>query len=812
MQNLLYGQSYCGTSRTTSEEKQLHQHYLKSFRTLRKTTLDLPLQVIIVTSETGSERFERNEIDNLLLHANETFGKIGIKFHLKGDSVTTFISDEFVNFETRNEANLRAKFDRTDAINIYFVKSILNENGTRLSGYTSLPTLSVNSNRLFFSYGNNTIAEYNLLLEKTFLHEMGHYFGLLHTFQDNDSPDISERELVTRGVGANCSFTGDLICDTQADPYSSTSGLLGSFCNEITVTFSGSSDVNGDAFNPDTDNIMSYYVGCGNSFTPQQYQRMEALAAIRVSPDAAYQLLTPAPYIAVEKSSTKWFCQGTTASFKLEISEPTLLPQLRAEISDTSGYTFKPINARFTSGTVSFQIPEELPEGQKYRLRVSTETVEGFPTEHFEVRAKGSVSLNASAEKVNPGDSVLISVSLTGSGPWNFTLNEGSQFVSFGQNEMTFWKVINETTSISVISASQSCPISIQKEAVRIEVAPPDLNLLARASTEICSGESVELLVNNLNSANLGDYLVEIHGNGEIRKVSPSFTLFGISFLFPDELPSGIAYQVRLKGKNIGDYSTFSSIFLKETPPIPALKDTYFYCLGEEIGSFEVNGGKLNWYANTINLPLVNFDIDPTVSGEVVYFVSQTNEAGCESGTKRVEFRVHGFPTAYLSGDTTIYTNGEAMLHVTLSGESPWKITFGDNFEIVTSDEAFVRTVKPVSTINYRVISIENRCGAGSVEGSAQVQVIQPLSLTPELTSVQAYPVPALNTLTVVLDEPIIPGSLGIIDLNGRNMNFKISGKSEKSLTLDIEALPSGNYVLVIPGENSKRAIRFFKQ
>src|SRR5690606_25802709 len=126
-------------------------------------------------------------------------------------------------------------------------------------------------------------------------------------------------------------------------------------------------------------------------FTQQQYQRMEALVAIRVSPDAAYQLLAPAPYIAVEKNSTKWFCQGTTASFKMELSEPTFLPQLRAEISDTSGSKFKPIIARFTSGTVSFQIPEDLPSGQKYRLRVSTEAVEGFPTEHFEVRAKGSI-------------------------------------------------------------------------------------------------------------------------------------------------------------------------------------------------------------------------------------------------------------------------------------------------------------------------------------------------------------------------------------------------------------------------------------
>lgn len=44
---------------------------------------------------------------------------------------------------------------------------------------------------------------------KTFPHEMGHYFGLLHTFETSFGVEFVD--------GSNCSSTGDLFCDTPAD-------------------------------------------------------------------------------------------------------------------------------------------------------------------------------------------------------------------------------------------------------------------------------------------------------------------------------------------------------------------------------------------------------------------------------------------------------------------------------------------------------------------------------------------------------------------------------------------------------------------
>jgi len=97
------------------------------------------------------------------------------------------------------------------------------------------------------------------LTGKTFPHEMGHFFGLHHTFETNLGIELVN--------GSNCSTTGDLICDTPADPDGGTSND----CQLSPYT----QDANGDWYVPHIGNIMSYYSdGCSCSFTPQQYNRM----------------------------------------------------------------------------------------------------------------------------------------------------------------------------------------------------------------------------------------------------------------------------------------------------------------------------------------------------------------------------------------------------------------------------------------------------------------------------------------------------------------------------------------------------------
>jgi hypothetical protein len=84
---------------------------------------------------------------------------------------------------------------------------------------------------------------------RVFAHEMGHFFGLKHTFEGNGS------ELVD---GSNCVTEGDGICDTPADPYIEGEPLeqyVDGSCRFINQK----QDSDGNYYNPDLGNIMSYY-------------------------------------------------------------------------------------------------------------------------------------------------------------------------------------------------------------------------------------------------------------------------------------------------------------------------------------------------------------------------------------------------------------------------------------------------------------------------------------------------------------------------------------------------------------------------
>lgn len=103
----------------------------------------------------------------------------------------------------------------------------------------------------------------------TWIHELGHYFGLLHTFE----PPIGLAD------NSDCAINGDKICDTPADPYG--------FYNNTTCEYTGNiKDANGLYYNPLVENYMSYYVDCAKSFTHQQYLKM--ISTYKIDPQAHF--------------------------------------------------------------------------------------------------------------------------------------------------------------------------------------------------------------------------------------------------------------------------------------------------------------------------------------------------------------------------------------------------------------------------------------------------------------------------------------------------------------------------------------------
>ncbi len=243
----------------------LKQQFVKNFQTANHTIQYIPIKAHILTRSNGTGGLSLADLNKALNQANTYFINVGsgIQFYFCG-SVNYINSDTFFEFNTNNETSLCAVNDVNNAINVYFPNSIL-FGSLEVSGYAYMPsTLSV-TNRVFVRISNATDS-------RTLPHELGHYFNLLHTFQNSTSTNLTEREYVTRDPlqGANCSTTGDLLCDTPADPFGRDSlSLFG-------CSFQGiARDPQGNLYNPSLSNIMSYYpITCGNNFTSGQYSRM----------------------------------------------------------------------------------------------------------------------------------------------------------------------------------------------------------------------------------------------------------------------------------------------------------------------------------------------------------------------------------------------------------------------------------------------------------------------------------------------------------------------------------------------------------
>ncbi|MGQ0827263.1 MAG: M43 family zinc metalloprotease [Bacteroidota bacterium] len=167
-----------------------------------------------------------------------------------------YIHNSYYNIvKNENWKEMQALYNVKNRINIYYVNDIENPpNAAGFAGFGCITNLIEEGIVLKKTSGQKTLA-----------HEMGHYFGLPHTFIGNGI------ELVD---GSNCSTQGDKICDTPADPFvegDDASTYVDSNCKFISMK----KDANGQFYNPLVGNIMSYYPStCDCGFTHDQYMKM----------------------------------------------------------------------------------------------------------------------------------------------------------------------------------------------------------------------------------------------------------------------------------------------------------------------------------------------------------------------------------------------------------------------------------------------------------------------------------------------------------------------------------------------------------
>ncbi len=147
-------------------------------------------------------------------------------------------------------------------INLYYVTSITgDESGmTELGGICKMDSFGIRVDK-------KSVKSIRVLA-----HQMGHYFGLKHTFEDNRTKELVD--------GTNSLTTADGIEDTPADPYiPADKSLMQTYINfdnkrKCEYIYSAV-DIKGMYYAPLVGNIMSHYPEmCDCGFTDGQYLKM----------------------------------------------------------------------------------------------------------------------------------------------------------------------------------------------------------------------------------------------------------------------------------------------------------------------------------------------------------------------------------------------------------------------------------------------------------------------------------------------------------------------------------------------------------
>jgi len=231
------------------------------YRSLPNLNKTLSVSVHIIETFYSVSPLSKSEIEDKFYSLSQALEPIGLSFSVCSyDTILNprfKVLDVFNNVLPHNREDdiLYEMYRNPNTINIYYIDWF---DDYMVSGAAYMPG---GPDAIFLTRHSGI---------NTLIHEMGHFFGLFHTFQNGD-------EYVSRdSTWANCETAGDGLCDTEADPLNSfIDETIYSSSVDCTVINSPKQDIFGDYYIHPTDNYMSYYKDeCGQLFTPEQFSVM----------------------------------------------------------------------------------------------------------------------------------------------------------------------------------------------------------------------------------------------------------------------------------------------------------------------------------------------------------------------------------------------------------------------------------------------------------------------------------------------------------------------------------------------------------
>ncbi len=231
--------------------------------------------VDILSNSSADSAWKRNEINDEFQLAKNLLRPYNICLVLEG--VEYIANSSFLDFNVANIAALQAVSNHTNCLNIYLHKTLVVNSDTLNGNAYEIGGLRLSVSR-------------SAIGQKSMAHEIGHCFGLLHTFETSFGLECPD--------GSNNTTTGDQISDTRATPNNDTyiNNNTNSSCiysGNLTINCNGSNQI----YNPEITNLMSYGKRtCRNNFSVNQTSLMHATI---LEPSVSPAITTVTPFLAI---------------------------------------------------------------------------------------------------------------------------------------------------------------------------------------------------------------------------------------------------------------------------------------------------------------------------------------------------------------------------------------------------------------------------------------------------------------------------------------------------------------------------------
>eukprot|EP00029_Vermamoeba_vermiformis_P003180 TRINITY_DN1355_c0_g1_i1.p1 TRINITY_DN1355_c0_g1~~TRINITY_DN1355_c0_g1_i1.p1 ORF type:complete len:339 (+),score=50.99 TRINITY_DN1355_c0_g1_i1:62-1078(+) len=218
---------------------------------------------------------------------------------------TQFVTDgPYLSTNSNDDAthlNMAKAYYKQDHLTILITTFSDNTGSLIVAGYSLLPQSQFTDFRRYYM-----ILDHNYAISptgNTILHEMGHVFGLLHTFTNTESCDTCSENVNSPDLNA----VGDMCSDTL--PVS-----ISFDCDTLT----SNKDCNNNQYGPIStlpqDNYMAYTPDtCQNRFTTQQTSRMRCYLTTMAHLSGAVIDFVAPPFSLKKVSAATHICTGVSA-------------------------------------------------------------------------------------------------------------------------------------------------------------------------------------------------------------------------------------------------------------------------------------------------------------------------------------------------------------------------------------------------------------------------------------------------------------------------------------------------------------------